>query len=77
MMKWRMCEVMIVMNRYKEKEVEQVVKYNHLRKDRERLLGILEREKDFREQICTFQQLKREKQRAPLIFGWREKRRER
>ena len=49
MMKWRMCEVMIVMNRYKEKEVEQVVKCNHLRKDRERLLGILERERDFRE----------------------------
>ena len=46
-------------------------------RERERLLGVLERERDFREQICTFQQLKREKQRAPLIFGWREKRRER
>lgn len=49
------------MSRYEEKEVEQAVKSNHLRKDRERLLGVLEREWDFREQICTFQQLKREK----------------
>lgn len=68
---------MIVMSKCEEKEVEQAVRSNHLRKDRERLLDILEREWDFREQICTFQKLKREKQRVPLIFGWREKRRER